>query len=74
MLLSILSSQLNEISISFTQPSGVASLDVVDMFPITQKHTLGRVVNLDVILKPSIIKDFRVTSIPRTQRGTIASE
>ena len=33
------------------------------MFPRTQKHTLGRVVNFDVILKPSNIKGYSILQI-----------
>jgi hypothetical protein len=56
-------------SISATQPAGVTDLDVVDLFPQTQKHTLGREVNLNVVLKPNNIKAFHVTSILPSQHG-----
>ena len=57
-------------SISATQPAGVTDLDVVDLFPQTQKHTLGREVNLNVVLKPNNIKAFHVTSILPSQHAT----
>jgi hypothetical protein len=60
-------------SISATQPAGVTDLDVVDLFPQTQKHTLGREVNLNVVLKPNNIKAFHATSILPSQHGTIGS-
>jgi len=43
---------------------------VVDLFPQTQKHTLGREVNLNVVLKPNNIKAFHATSILPSQHGS----
>lgn len=40
------------------------------MFPQTQKHTLGRVVDLDVTQKHSIFKGSDVTSIPPSPRAS----
>ena len=41
------------------------------MFPQTQKHTLGRVVDLDVTQKHSIFKGLLVTSIRPSRRGCL---
>lgn len=40
------------------------------MFPHTQKHTLGRVINLDVAQKCSIFIGSVVTSTPPSQCGS----
>ena len=37
------------------------------MLPYTEKHTLGRVIDLDVTQKHSIFKGFHVTSILLSQ-------